>query len=176
MMPALFTRLSTRPKKTDVRPDTTKTDKERAQARRAQVRRAQIQHRQRKANYIKQLELDVSQLRDLVTVTEKETTQLAVENAKIREMIIAAGFTGATDAQPELFSGIDVDDLTVTLSMDEKMGTPCFQISSQSASGSSAGGSSAVGPVQLTPAQEQRAINFILAYVYRPSPRALRIC
>ncbi|KJK78870.1 hypothetical protein H634G_05684, partial [Metarhizium anisopliae BRIP 53293] len=53
-----------------------KPDKDKAQLRRAQVRRAQIQHRQRKANYIKQLEIDVSELRDLVSLTEKETAAL----------------------------------------------------------------------------------------------------
>ncbi|KAM3457446.1 hypothetical protein MY3296_001188 [Beauveria thailandica] len=50
------------------------------QIRRAQVRRAQIQHRQRKANYVKQLEMDISQLRELITQAQHDTTILKREN------------------------------------------------------------------------------------------------
>ncbi|UKZ77466.1 hypothetical protein TrVFT333_005187 [Trichoderma virens FT-333] len=61
--------------------------KDKAQLRRAQVRKAQIQHRQRKANYVKQLELDVSQLRDLITQAQQETSQIRKENDSIRDII-----------------------------------------------------------------------------------------
>ncbi|OAA73999.1 hypothetical protein ISF_00900 [Cordyceps fumosorosea ARSEF 2679] len=50
------------------------------QVRRAQVRRAQIQHRQRKANYVKQLEMDISQLRELITQAQHDTSALRREN------------------------------------------------------------------------------------------------
>ncbi|KAM3564589.1 hypothetical protein MY1884_000657 [Beauveria asiatica] len=53
------------------------------QIRRAQVRRAQIQHRQRKANYVKQLEMDISQLRELITQAQHDTTILRRENDDI---------------------------------------------------------------------------------------------
>ncbi|TQV99848.1 hypothetical protein V2A60_005278 [Cordyceps javanica] len=53
------------------------------QLRRAQVRRAQIQHRQRKANYVKQLEMDISQLRELITQAQHDTTALRRENDDI---------------------------------------------------------------------------------------------
>ncbi len=53
------------------------------QVRRAQVRRAQIQHRQRKANYVKQLEMDISQLRELITQAQHDTTSLKRENDDI---------------------------------------------------------------------------------------------
>ncbi|KAM0450264.1 hypothetical protein ACHAPV_003932 [Trichoderma viride] len=61
--------------------------KDRAQLRRAQVRKAQIQHRQRKANYVKQLELDVSQLRDLITQAQQETSQMRRENDGILDLL-----------------------------------------------------------------------------------------
>ncbi|KAM0514750.1 hypothetical protein ACHAPE_006424 [Trichoderma viride] len=61
--------------------------KDRAQLRRAQVRKAQIQHRQRKANYVKQLELDVSQLRDLITQAQQETSQMRRDNDGIRDLL-----------------------------------------------------------------------------------------
>ncbi|KAK9438785.1 alanine racemase [Metarhizium brunneum] len=164
-----------------------KPDKDKAQLRRAQVRRAQIQHRQRKANYIKQLEIDVSELRDLISLTEKETAALFKENFLIREALETAGLPlamtttaamqqqmrldagpvdtpAAAEESPELFGAIDVDDLTVTLSMDAALGAPCFHISSNS-SGASAAASTpprTVAGVALTWEQEQRAVNFIL--------------
>lgn len=51
-----------------------------SQIRRAQVRKAQIQHRQRKANYVKQLEMDISQLRELITQAQHDTSALKREN------------------------------------------------------------------------------------------------
>src|SRR4051794_9542507 len=76
--------------------DKPQSDKERAQLRRAQVRRAQIQHRERKANYIKQLELDVSEIRDLIALSEKETAALFKENYLIREALENVGIATST--------------------------------------------------------------------------------
>lgn len=102
------------------------------------------------------------------------------------------------DQPPELFSSIDVDRLTVTLAMDDTMGSPALQISgsaSTSAASSTeaasllspdahnAGTSSAAtspptepAPAKyLSPVQEEAAVNFILAYVY-PSPLISCVC
>ncbi|KAL3964184.1 hypothetical protein ACCO45_001188 [Purpureocillium lilacinum] len=163
-----------------------KTDKEKALLRRQQVRRAQIEHRQRKANYVKQLELDVSQLRDLVALEEHDGKVLHRENEEIIAILrlngvgrpsgvqqpahhaqqppfimrpegagpvpgqgpvepidpmmldpsapgsYAASSVPDAAASPEMFSGIDLDDWTVTLSVDRSLGTPCFHVSSGS--------------------------------------------
>ncbi|KAI0136463.1 hypothetical protein BJ170DRAFT_13297 [Xylariales sp. AK1849] len=58
-----------------------------SQARRAQVRKAQIQHRQRKANYAKELEVDTARLRDMIEETETESRALKAENDTIRKEI-----------------------------------------------------------------------------------------
>lgn len=62
----------------------------------------------------------------------------------------------------EMFGDIDIDNLTVALSMDETMGTPCLNISSNSSAQSLVAGPKDC-EILLTPAQEQTAINFILA-------------
>ncbi|KAJ2891108.1 hypothetical protein MKZ38_000917 [Zalerion maritima] len=64
--------------------------KEKAQARRAQVRKAQIQHRQRKAYYVKQLELDIVHIREMIAEAEKESKHLRNENASIRQKLTVA--------------------------------------------------------------------------------------
>lgn len=200
--------------------DKEQSQRDKAQARRAQVRKAQIQHRQRKANYVAELEVDVAKFRDLIGKTEQEASTLRRENAAIKKALMGAGInsllwvqdhpryhpTGSPagavpqldspqmdvtygqplstqmmeqhmqeyDAYPqqqgstELFSGIDIDDLTVTLSVDDTMGTPCLNISSNS-SGASVRSVASPPPrmteckIQLSPSQEQTAINFILA-------------
>ncbi|KAI5866971.1 hypothetical protein GGS23DRAFT_298634 [Durotheca rogersii] len=68
----------------------------RVQARRAQVRKAQAQHRQRKANYTKQLEMDVVRLRDLIDVAERDTLALKAENDAIRRRLATARLAGAS--------------------------------------------------------------------------------
>ncbi|KND95139.1 hypothetical protein TOPH_00325 [Tolypocladium ophioglossoides CBS 100239] len=200
------------PEKNQAKVDKAKSAKEKALLRRQQIRRAQTQHRQRKANYLKQLELDVAQLRDLISLTEYEGHALKKENEDIRTVLGGAGVgtppalmlagipevdigvlqtevpepvqvdslvplqtdsTAPPPASPqaassELFGDIDIDDWAVTLSMDEAMGTPCFHVSSGSGSSgasvtSIASPARSVGDVHFTPAQEQRAINFILA-------------
>jgi hypothetical protein len=71
------------------------SQKEKAQVRRQQVRKAQIQHRQRKANYVKELELDVSRYRDLIARVEHEASALKSENDQIRIRLRAAGYNDA---------------------------------------------------------------------------------
>ncbi|RYP78811.1 hypothetical protein DL770_006820 [Monosporascus sp. CRB-9-2] len=71
--------------------DGDRTATAKAQARRAQVRRAQIQHRQRKANYAKQLEMDAARLRDEIAQAEGERAALRGENGIIRRRLAIAG-------------------------------------------------------------------------------------
>ena len=73
-----------------------------AQARRAQVRKAQIQHRQRKANYTKQLEMDIAKLRDDITRTEGESTALRDENDEIRKRLTKTGVAIPKPKSPAL--------------------------------------------------------------------------
>ncbi|KAL7936240.1 hypothetical protein V8C35DRAFT_297272 [Trichoderma chlorosporum] len=196
--------------------------KDKAQLRRAQVRKAQIQHRQRKANYVKQLELDVSQLRDLITQAQQETSQMRKENDSIRDLLIRTEPTPPTHPQAdstyfsnadspgtrfgggaiseldtqewlsggqlsdldlnqqhalmpstsneaEIFGHINVDDITVSLGINDLLGTPCFTISNPS-TGSSVQGYASPPSFEnppltppLTPLQEQTVINWILA-------------
>ncbi|KAF9879206.1 hypothetical protein CkaCkLH20_03439 [Colletotrichum karsti] len=65
--------------------------KEKAKLRRQQVRKAQIQHRTRKANYIKQLELDVCKFRDMIAAAEKEVLAYRRENEGMRGALKARG-------------------------------------------------------------------------------------
>ncbi|CEJ95116.1 hypothetical protein VHEMI10616 [[Torrubiella] hemipterigena] len=138
---------------------TAQAAKEKAQARRAQVRKAQIEHRQRKANYVKQLELDISQLREMVTQIQRDSDTLKAENDLIRNALIRNGSStpglttaGSTSqvaesgaltpsAQSDLSSytpnfhpyaleSLSSEyDMTVTLSSNKTMGTPIFSIS-----------------------------------------------
>lgn len=62
----------------------------RTESRRAQVRKAQIQHRQRKANYIQQLESDITTLNKDIEEAESETQRLARENVAMRQSIYSS--------------------------------------------------------------------------------------
>lgn len=179
--------------------------KEKAQHRRAQVRRAQIQHRQRKADHIKQLELDVSRYRELIYLAEHEKSLIQQENDLIKATLEQASNNLAAwsqsqqqqNQQPQQPSSVleapqpalsipefqmqdmsssfpgdipldfDVDCLTVELSMDDIMGTPTFKIANDSSSGSVTAHTTSPWPgvvdPQLSPGQEESAINFILA-------------
>lgn len=171
----------------------TSTDK--AQLRRAQVRKAQTQHRQRKANYVKQLEMDVARIRDMIEDTERDTHKLLEENKAMRARIQQAVNNKSTPLS--LDQGVSLlkempepgqlsndtrhrlqepDNVTVTLGFDEAINAPTFYISSPPASTHSSQPSE---PSQealpapdalpdLTPAQTQAAINFILAQVHSP--------
>jgi hypothetical protein len=206
------------------------SDKDKAQVRRQQVRRAQTQHRQRKANYIKQLELDVCRHREMISAAERDILGLQRENDSIRRilqerelssLVTAEGHrarnrqlamqsgttlqemplpmvpqgprlgfqpTASVQSQQQhhlsglhhqtystfnapqptsrmgLMGNFSPNSLTVTLGMDDVLGTPCYQISSPlsntHASTSQPVGDSASG---LPPDQEMRAINLILA-------------
>lgn len=109
-------------------PDKAGLDK--AQIRRAQVRRAQIQHRQRKANYVKQLELDINQLREMVNQIQRDTRSLKFENDEIRTVLINNGVlqppgllspsattqpTATTEALTPVAADQDVNQLVLNL-------------------------------------------------------------
>ncbi|KAL6869970.1 hypothetical protein ACO1O0_001305 [Amphichorda felina] len=68
---------------------------------------------------------------------------------------------------PELFGGIDINDLTVTLAVDDTLGGPAFHINSSSSGASFytpvSPGHTDDGWCVLSRAQEDAAINFILA-------------
>lgn len=202
---------------------------ERAQIRRAQVRRAQLKHRQRKANHVKELELDASELREKIAQTEAESNFLNQENelikAKLRELGIPFVLTQADTPRPmenpaasdqslphiypthsessskkspqmnfspasthtqmhqhqfspempsyvaagntpELFGDIDINDLSVSLGVDENLGSPRFHVSPREESpGSRPAPSGALynGMLPMTLRQEHMAINFILS-------------
>ncbi|KAI5465985.1 hypothetical protein BGZ63DRAFT_120101 [Mariannaea sp. PMI_226] len=67
------------------------TASEKSKIRRAQVRRAQIQHRKRKAEYVKQLELDVTHFRELIALAEDESAQLEKANSAMRDHLKLIG-------------------------------------------------------------------------------------
>jgi hypothetical protein len=176
---------------------------EKAKARRAQVRRAQVQHRQRKANYVKQLEIDIAHIRDMISKTQRETHALQGENDAMRDHIqLAVNQMMAPEipvyspqpgllppSQPttvgEIMASMGVldqpaglglgplDDLTLSLQLDDVMGTPAYQISSSPSSSHYATSTTHSSPAltsiphlpEMTPEQTQQAINFILAYV-----------
>lgn len=84
--------------------DKSQSAKDKAQVRRAQVRRAQIQHRQRKANYTKQLELDIAQLREMVNQIQRDTRSLQFENDDIRAVLISHGVVNPPGLTPDATS------------------------------------------------------------------------
>ncbi|KUJ20019.1 uncharacterized protein LY89DRAFT_682824 [Mollisia scopiformis] len=57
------------------------------QRRRAQVRKAQIEHRQRKENYVKHLEQDVINLREMIAQAETESVLVKFENEGIKSVL-----------------------------------------------------------------------------------------
>lgn len=149
--------------------------KDKAQVRRAQVRKAQIQHRQRKANYIKQLEMDVGKLRDLIAGAERDTRQLQRENESIRLRLTgsigvasagpspnaAFGFQSLhhqhqqdyelapTSATTSLFShDYSMPDMTVSLDFDDILNSPYFQITRTSSPSASSWNSGPSSPQQ----------------------------
>ncbi|KAH7162819.1 hypothetical protein B0J13DRAFT_21161 [Dactylonectria estremocensis] len=60
------------------------TASEKAKLRRAQVRRAQVQHRQRKAEYVKKLELDITHFRELIALAQADVGDLEKENEAMK--------------------------------------------------------------------------------------------
>lgn len=164
------------------------TPADKAEARQAQVRRAQIEHRQRKANYVKHLEIEVAGIRDMITATQTKARLLLAENNAMRSRL----FTEAVPRQPsilpskeataiELPEHLDMqpdnfDDITLSLELDAAMKLPVYQISSE-ATGSSYPPEPYLylaEPLEqpdvpyypfalLSPEQTQQAINFVLA-------------
>lgn len=172
------------------------TSQDKTQARRAQVRKAQVQHRQRKANYVKQLEMDVARIREMIEATEQDTKSLLDENKAMRAQILQAMSKKA--APLTLDQGVHLlqempppselsdagkalqqqggEDLTIALGFDETMNAPTFYISSPppSSTHTHQPSSQDSDPTDnsfpdLTPAQTQEAINFILAYAPLPN-------
>lgn len=88
------------------------TASEKAKLRRAQVRRAQVQHRQRKAEYVKKLELDITHFRELIALTEGEAGDLKKENEAMRAQAQLFGITVSAAAwensqQPVSMEGVE---------------------------------------------------------------------
>lgn len=162
--------------------------KDKAQVRRAQVRKAQIQHRQRKANYIKQLEMDVSKLRDMISGAEQDARILQMENETIRLRL--SGSVGMASAGPaaggspltiqtlhasevgslplsattSLFSAdFNVPDMMVSLDFDDVVDYPCFQVARSPASSWSSPAHS--------PQQQKRAMLPIKSEHVSPPPQ-----
>ncbi|KAK3900040.1 hypothetical protein C8A05DRAFT_36338, partial [Staphylotrichum tortipilum] len=127
---------------------------DKAQLRRAQVRKAQTQHRQRKANYVKQLEMDVARIRDMMEAAERDTRSLIDENklmrtriqhaitskavplsldqrvSILREIPEPAQLSGATTESVPAPQDSEPVPVTVTLGFDEVINAPAFYISS----------------------------------------------
>ncbi len=153
-----------------------------AQARRAQVRKAQIQHRQRKANYVKELEMDITRLRDLISETQRGSSILRRENEYIRSQasvhyIITPVLVPAEapPAPPDL-SRI-LGEVTMALEFDEVLDAPTYRITSSpdmmsvDSQDDLLAAEQAADPgmlpfLGLSPEQTQQVINFILAYVF----------
>jgi hypothetical protein len=174
----------------------TETSQDKTQARRAQVRKAQVQHRQRKANYVKQLEMDVARIREMIEAAEQDTKSLLDENKAMRAQILQAMSKKAAPLtldqgvhllqempQPSELSDVGkslqqgIEDVTITLGFDEIMNAPTFYVSSPPPPSRHA---HQLSPQEsyptdnsfpdLTPEQTQAAINFILAYVALSDP------
>ncbi|KAI0818249.1 hypothetical protein GGR55DRAFT_694479 [Xylaria sp. FL0064] len=139
-----------------------------AKARRQQVRNAQRQHRLRKANYTKQLEMDITKLRDDIAKVEQQLESLRTQNGAIRCQLTGrepqqqqqqqpppAAVTPAVDMPPVnlmssttdmAFSTTLAPQYIVSLDMAESLGTPAFHVSRSppslhgSSSSSSGGG------------------------------------
>ncbi|KAK3940068.1 hypothetical protein QBC46DRAFT_386247 [Diplogelasinospora grovesii] len=130
-----------------------KKDKK-AAARRAQVRKAQIEHRQRKANYVKTLEMDVARIRDQIAREEREVLRLKGETDALRCRVQTqisrqpAGdlnsplpppppteLLSRLDSMDWLLDGLDgIDDggWLMSLDIDDVMNLPSYQITSPS--------------------------------------------
>ncbi|CZR59110.1 uncharacterized protein PAC_09002 [Phialocephala subalpina] len=69
------------------------------QRRRAQVRKAQIEHRQRKENYVKHLEQDVINLREMIAQAETESVLFQHENEAIKSTLQKANVLAPPTSQ-----------------------------------------------------------------------------
>ena len=126
------------------------TPQDKAKARRAQVRTAQIEHRQRKANYVKQLEIDVARIRDMIAATQMESRLLLAENDAMRSQLFEGEsvVSQACEAEAQRTTSVGVpecidrplidgaqlsslSDVTLSLALDDAMNLPVYQISSE---------------------------------------------
>ncbi|KAI0858590.1 hypothetical protein F4860DRAFT_299985 [Xylaria cubensis] len=113
-----------------------------AKERRQQVRKAQRQHRQRKANYTKQLEMDITKLRDDIAKVEQEVENLRNQNVTIRSQLGSGGDqTVPTAVDPPVVGTMDpafstflAPDYTISLDISEFLGTPAYQVRRASSS------------------------------------------
>ncbi|TGJ87805.1 hypothetical protein E0Z10_g969 [Xylaria hypoxylon] len=112
-----------------------------AKARRQQVRNAQRQHRQRKANYTKQLEMDITNLRDDIARVEQEVETLRNQNGAIRSQLTLGDQAAPVAVDVPLVDTVDMafstslaPDYTVSIDMFEHLGTPAFHVSRASTS------------------------------------------
>ncbi|SPO01731.1 uncharacterized protein DNG_04404 [Cephalotrichum gorgonifer] len=159
------------------------TAEEKAQHRREQVKKAQAKHRQMKTNYVKKLELDVIRIRSAIEEAERECESFRKENEVMRSMLgwtkplpslpptapVPLSSVDETRSQeqtwplePSVPAPMQGDPTgfsfyqTVTLSMDDTVNQPCYQITSPSSR-------SEQNPLELSAEGEVLAINFILA-------------
>lgn len=73
----------------------------RARIRRQQVRRAQIQHRQRQADYIRELEQSVALAREEITVAADEVEGLRSANESLRAILrVYSAYSGSAACLP----------------------------------------------------------------------------
>ncbi|KAH8890886.1 hypothetical protein GQ53DRAFT_162040 [Thozetella sp. PMI_491] len=164
-----------------------KQQPDKALLRRAQVRKAQIQHRQRKANYVKQLELDIAEIRDLISGAERDVDALRAENDSMRVQI--RGAVGQLSAPAMRAGGMPLvrqrEGITMGLSFDRVLNAPSYCIGPTSSDAGDYSGPSTSQQLQrtqgplatqaplrappsgtlagMTSEQTQLAINFILA-------------
>ncbi|KAI0200152.1 hypothetical protein F4808DRAFT_170624 [Astrocystis sublimbata] len=129
------------------------TAESKALERRQQVRKAQRQHRQRKANYTKQLEKDITKLRDDIAKVEEEAQRLRDLNDAIQAQLNSSGGGGngggggqqgghmmppsgqmLPQQLPEFnatdmgFSTFFAPNYTVSLDMSANLGAPAYQV------------------------------------------------
>ncbi|KAK7745386.1 hypothetical protein SLS53_002882 [Cytospora paraplurivora] len=132
--------------------------------RRAQVRKAQVQHRQRKANYVQQLEANIAGIQGAIADAERQCRVLRGENEAFRAQIAGPAhleqqasvpgmdFTPVTPYVPVLDGGVpvqglaidpafDMDYCSVGTNMEDHINTTAtfdlFEISPQANSGTS---------------------------------------
>ncbi|RDA87345.1 hypothetical protein CP532_2653 [Ophiocordyceps camponoti-leonardi (nom. inval.)] len=134
---------------------------EKASRRRQQVKSAQVRHRQRKAEYTKQLELDAVRLRQLVSAVEDEVHGLKKRNEEMRRCLCEAekAKMAAGDAATQVVAWLDAPmGSEVSLGFHDAVDSPCLQIE-----GSGGDWSLMEGTPMPPEVVELRAVNFILA-------------
>lgn len=162
---------------------------ERYQRRREQVRQAQRRHRQHKAQHMKQLELDVSRLREMIDNGKNDIRNIQQQNFLLREALISGGgqlpqfrfnkhegnsskqvpTSDRHDVTPEVAASGELKE--VSLAFDTNIASPRFHIKMETVAADCPPTDAQTG-LQLPGAQENAIINFILSYA---SPDAISI-